>query len=290
MAFSKSYVGDTLASGVVLGTIGAKTAIIPNVTVKGELAGLIQANVVEFWYNIAPTVGDATAGADFNLTNVGTKKATLTLERALHIDEKIPQIAIETISAPIVADFTAKASIALANRLQLKFVTDLLALAQAKTYTNGATFLDAVAEGIATFEVGVSVEIMGSADTSFSNKTNGIRPTTLMVGPVGKKLLLQDAGFQALFQGAGDASYPAIIGQIFGLQVVYSQDLTGVDFVLLNYEGVAYPYSLNALRVVEAEGFVGVRLQAELVYTNADQPAVLAIDSYAMKFTEASGS
>jgi hypothetical protein len=288
MAFSKSYVGDTLASGVVLGTIGAKTAIIPNVTVKGELAGLIQANVVEFWYNIAPTVGDATAGADFNLTNVGTKKATLTLERALHIDEKIPQIAIETISAPIVADFTAKASIALANRLQLKFVTDLLALAQAKTYTNGATFLDAVAEGIATFEQGVSVEIMGTADTSFSNKTNGIRPTTLMVGPVGKKLLLQDAGFQALFQGAGDASYPAIIGQIFGLQVVYSQDLTGVDFVLLNYEGVAYPYSLNALRVVEAEGFVGVRLQAELVYTNVDQPAVLAIDSYAMKFTEAS--
>jgi hypothetical protein len=288
MAFSKSYVGDTLASGVVLGTIGAKTAIIPNVTVKGELAGLIQANVVEFWYNIAPTVGDATAGADFNLTNVGTKKATLTLERALHIDEKIPQIAIETISAPIVADFTAKASIALANRLQLKFVTDLLALAQAKTYANGATFLDAVAEGIAIFEQGVSVEIMGSADTSFSNKTNGIRPTTLMVGPVGKKLLLQDAGFQALFQGAGDASYPAIIGQIFGLQVVYSQDLTGVDFVLLNYEGVAYPYSLNALRVVEAEGFVGVRLQAELVYTNVDQPAVLAIDSYAMKFTEAS--
>jgi hypothetical protein len=290
MAFSKSYVGDTLASGVVLGTIGAKTAIIPNVTVKGELAGLIQANVVEFWYNIAPTVGDATAGADFNLTNVGTKKATLTLERALHIDEKIPQIAIETISAPIVADFTAKASVALANALQAKFITDLLALAQAKTYTNGATFLDAIAEGIATFEQGVSVEIMGTADTSFSNKTNGIRPTTLMVGPVGKKLLLQVAGFQALFQGVGDASYPAIIGQIFGLQVVFSQDLTGVDFVLLNYEGVAYPYSLNALRVVEAEGFVGVRLQAELVYTNATQPAVLVIDSYAMKFTEASGS
>jgi hypothetical protein len=290
MAFSKSYVGDTLASGVVLGTIGAKTAIIPNVTVKGELAGLIQANVVEFWYNIAPTVGDATAGADFNLTNVGTKKATLTLERALHIDEKIPQIAIETISAPIVADFTAKASVALANALQAKFITDLLALAQAKTYTNGIGFLDAVAEAIATFEAGVSVKILGTSDTTFSNKTNGIRPTTLLVGPVGKKLLLQDAGFQSLFQGVGDASYPAIIGQLFGLNVVFSQDLSGVDFILLNYEGVAYPYSLNALRVVEAEGFVGVRLQAELVYTNATQPAVLVIDSYAMKFTEASGS
>jgi hypothetical protein len=287
MAFSKSYVGDTLASGVVLGTIGAKTAIIPNVTVKGELAGLIQANVVEFWYNIAPTVGDATAGADFNLSNVGTKKATLTLERALHIDEKIPQIAIETISAPIVADFTAKASVALANALQAKFITDLLALAQAKTYTEGLGFLDAVAEGIATFEAGVSVKILGASDTTFSNKTNGIRPTTLLVGPVGKKKLLQDQAFQSLFQGVGDASYPAIIGQLFGLNVVFSQDLTGVDFVLLNYEGVAYPYALNALRVVEAEGFVGVRLQAELVYTNATQPAVLVIDSYAMKFTEA---
>jgi hypothetical protein len=287
MAFSKSYVGDTLATGVVIGTIGAKTAIIPNVTVKGELAGLIQANVVEFWYNIAPTVDESTAGADFDTTNVGTKKATLTLERALHIDEKIPQVAIETISAPIVADFTAKASVALANALQAKFITDLLALAQAKTYTNGAGFLDAIIEGMEDFETGVSVEIMGSADTSFSNKTNGIRPTTLLLGPAGKKLLLQDDGFKSLFNGVGDPAYPAIIGQLFGLQVVYSQDLTGVDFVLLNYEGVAYPYSLNALRVVEAEGFVGVRLQAELVYTNSSQPAVLVIDSYAMKFTEA---
>lgn len=288
MAFSKSYVGDTLATGVVIGTIGAKTAIIPNVTVKGELAGLIQANVVEFWYNIAPTVDESTAGADFDTTNVGTKKATLTLERALHIDEKIPQVAIETISAPIVADFTAKASVALANALQAKFITDLLALAQAKTYTNGIGFLDAIIEGMEDFETGVSVKILGSADTSFSNKTNGIRPTTLLLGPAGKKLLLQDAGFKSLFQGVGDPAYPAIIGQLFGLQVVYSQDLTGVDFVLLNYEGVAYPYSLNALRVVEAEGFVGVRLQAELVYTNGSQPAVLVIDSYAMKFTEAS--
>jgi hypothetical protein len=287
MAFSKSYVGDTLATGVVIGTIGAKTAIIPNVTVKGELAGLIQANVVEFWYNIAPTVGDAVAGADFNLTNVGTKKATLTLERALHIDEKIPQVAIETISAPIVADFTAKASVALANALQAKFITDLLALAQAKTYANGLGFLDAVVAGMEAFEIGASVKILGVSDTTFSNKTNGIRPTTLLLGPAGKKLLLQDAGFKSLFQGVGDPSYPAIIGQLFGLQVVYSQDLTGVDFVLLNYEGVAYPYSINALRVVEAEGFVGVRLQAELVYTNATQPAVLVIDSYAMKFTEA---
>jgi hypothetical protein len=290
MAFSKSYVGDTLASGAVLATIGAKTAIIPGVTVKPELAGLIQANIVEFWYNIAPAVADATAGADFSSTNVGTKKATLTLERALHIDEKIPQIAIDTISAPIVADFTAKASVALANALGGKFITDLLARSQAKTYTNGLGLLDAIVEGMATFEQGASVNINGSADTTFNNKTNGIRPTTVLVGPVGKSKLLKDAGFKSLFQGVGQSSYPAIIGTLYNLNVVYAQDLTGVDFVLLNYEGVAYPYSLNALRVVEAEGFVGVRLQAELVYTLASQPAVLVIDSYAMKFTEASGA
>jgi len=290
MPFSKSYVGDTLASGAVLATIGAKTAIIPGVTVKPELAGLTQANVVEFWYNIAPAVADATAGADFSSTNVGTKKATLTLERALHIDEKIPQIAIDTISAPIVADFTAKASVALANALGAKFITDLLARSQAKTYTNGLGLLDAIVEGMATFEIGASVNINGSADTTFNNRVNGIRPTTVLVGPVGKSKLLKDAGFKALFQGVGQTSYPAIIGTLYNLNVVYAQDLTGVDFVLLNYEGVAFPYSLNALRVVEAEGFVGVRLQAELVYALASQPAVLVIDSYAMKFTEAAGA
>jgi hypothetical protein len=161
MAYAKSYLGDTLATGVVVQTIAAKTAIIPNVTVKGELAGKISANVVEFWYNLAPTVGDATAGADFNLTNVGVKKATLTLERALHIDEKIPQVAIETISAPIVADQTAKSSVALANALQAKFITDLLALAQAKTYTFGLGLLDAIVEGMATFELASSAKILG---------------------------------------------------------------------------------------------------------------------------------
>jgi hypothetical protein len=286
MAYAKSYLGDTLASGVVVQTIAAKTAIIPNVTVKGELAGKISANVVEFWYNLAPTVGDATAGADFNLTNVGVKKATLTLERALQIDERMPQIAIETISAPIVADQTAKASVALANALQAKFITDLLALAQAKTYTFGLGLLDAIVEGMATFELASSAKILGVNDTTFSNKTNGIRPTTVVLGPVGKAKLLQDPGFKSLFQGAGDSSYSAILGQVFGLTVVFAHDLTGVDFILLNYEGVAYPYSLNALRVVESEQFVGIRLQAELVYTNATQPGVLVIDSYAMKFTQ----
>jgi len=290
MAFSKSYVGDTLATGVVQRTIEAKTAIIPNVTVKGELVGKINAQTAEFWYNLAPAVADATAGADFSSSNVGNKKATIVMERALHIDEKIPQVAIETVGVPFVADMTAKASVALANALGAKFIADLKGLAQAKTYTNGLGFVDAVAEGIGTFEAGVSVKIDGSSDTSYSNKTNGIRPTTIILGTAGKTKLLQDDAFQSLFQGAQNASYPQIIGQLFGLNVVFAQDLADVDFILLNYEGVAYPYSLNTLRVVEAEGFNGVRLQAELVYplVYSSEPSIVVIDSYVMKFTEAS--
>jgi hypothetical protein len=63
------------------------------------------------------------------------------------------------------------------------------------------------------------------------------------------------------------------------------------DFVLLNYQGVAYPASLNMLRTVEAEGFNGIRLQGEVVFpqltsgaSGNPQPGVLVIDSYAMSF------
>jgi hypothetical protein len=55
---------------------------------------------------------------------------------------------------------------------------------------------------------------------------------------------------------------------------------------------VAFPYSLQALRTVEAEGFIGVRVQGELVLplAHGSEPSILVIDSYAMKFTEAAAA
>jgi hypothetical protein len=286
MAYDKSYLGDTVATGVLIPTVQGISGVIPGVTVKPELAGLIGAQTAEFWYDLAPAIEDADAGDDFDTAQVGSKKATVVMTRALHMNEKIPQVAIDAINIDILGAKTAQGAVAMGNKLGNKFYTDLLALAQAKTYTNGLGFIDAVAEGIATFKAGVSVEIDGVADTSFSNATNGILPTTLVVGTTGEKLLRQDADFKALFDGQGNL--PGTIGTLFGLQVVASQHVTGVDFLILNYEGVAYPYSLNMLRVVPSENFYGVKLQGELVYPDASEASVLVIDSYAMKFTEAS--
>jgi len=285
MAYAKSYLGDTVATGVLIPTVQGISGVIPGVTVKPELGGLIGAETAEFWYDLAPAIEDASAGDDFDTAQVGSKKATVVMTRALHADEKIPQVAIDAIAIDIVGAKTAQVAVKMGNSLGGKFYTDLLALAQAKTYTNGLGFIDAVAEGIATFKLGASVKIDGSANTSFSNATNGILPTTLVVGTAGEKLLRQDADFKALFDGQGQL--PGTIGTLFGLQVVSSQHVTGVDFLLLNYEGVAYPYSLNMLRAINSENFNGVRLQAELVYPDASEASVLVIDSYAMKFTEA---
>ena len=55
---------------------------------------------------------------------------------------------------------------------------------------------------------------------------------------------------------------------------------------MLYGEGVAYPYSFNALRVVDAEGFVGVRVQGEVAYS-ADADDMIPISSHAVAFTEA---
>ena len=303
MAFSKSYLGDTVATGVLLPTIFGKAGVIPGVTVKPELAVTIQANVAEFWYNFAPTVDVALAGADFNSTNVGSKKATLTLARALRIDEKIPQVAIETVSVDLIAATLGNAALALGNRLGLEFYKDVLFHAQKKTYTFGLGMIDAIAEGIATFKTSSSVNILGSANTTFSNGTNGVEPTTIIVGSVGERKLRQDEAFQSLFQG--QATYPGQIGTLFGLPVIVSTHLDAIDvdsgtagvqaadFVLMNYQGVAYPAALSMLRTIEAEGFNGIRLQGEVVFpalASGDSgnplPGVLVIDSYCMTFRE----
>jgi hypothetical protein len=304
MSFSKSYLGDTVATGVLLPTIFGKAGVIPGVTVKPELAVTINANVAEFWYNLAPTVDVALAGADFNSTNVGSKKATLTLARALRIDEKIPQVAIDTVSVDLVAATLGNAALALGNRLGLAFYTDLLFHAQKKTYTNTLAMVDAIAEGIATFKTSNSVNILGASDTTFSNGANGVEPTTIVVGSVGERKLRQDSDFQSLFQGA--ATYPGQIGTLFGHPVIVSTHLDAIDvdsgtagvqpadFVLLNFQGIAYPAALNMLRTVESEGFNGIRLQGEVVFpalasgaSGNPLPGVLVIDSYCMTFRPA---
>ena len=307
MSFSKSYLGDTVATGVLLPTIFGKAGVIPGVTVKPELAVTINANVAEFWYNLAPTVDVALAGADFNSTNVGSKKATLTLARALRIDEKIPQVAIDTVSVDLVAATLGNAALALGNRLGLAFYTDLLFHAQKKTYTNALKMVDAIAEGISTFKTSNSVNILGASDTTFSNGANGVEPTTIVVGSVGERKLRQDPDFQSLFQG--QATYPGQIGTLFGHPVIVSTHLDAIDvdsgtagvqpadFVLLNFQGIAYPAALNMLRTVESEGFNGIRLQGEVVFpalasgaSGNPLPGVLVIDSYCMTFREAAAS
>ena len=303
MSFSKSYLGDTVATGVLLPTIFGKAGVIPGVTVKPELAVTINGAVAEFWYNLAPTVDVALAGADFASTNVGSKKATLTLGRALRIDEKIPQVAIDTVSVDLIAATLGNAALALGNRLGLAFYTDLLFHAQKRTYTNGLSFINAIAEGIADFKARPSVNILGSADATYSNGANGVEPTTIVIGTVGERKLRQSAAFQSLFQG--QSTYPGQIGTLFGLPVIVSSHLDTIDvlaaegvqpaeFVLLNYNGIAYPSALNMLRTVESEDFNGIRLQGEVVIpslasgaTGNPLPGVLVIDSYAIAFTEA---
>ena len=297
MAYDKSYLGDQVATGVLIPTVQGISGILPGVTVKPELAGLIGAEKADFWYDLAPAVEEADAGDDFDTAQVGSKKATIVMTKALHADEKIPQVAIDAINIDVVGAKTVQLAQAIGNGLGKRFYNNLVALAQKKTYTNSATMIDAIAEGIQTFTSGASVLIDGASDTTFSNSTNGILPTTLVVSTVGLKKLRQDADFKALFDGQGNL--PGTIGTLFGLQVVYSQHLDTIDviagtggvqpaeFVLLNFQGVAFPYSLNMLRAIPSENFNGVRLQAEVVYPDHAEASVLVIDSYAMAFTEA---
>lgn len=283
ISFSKSYVGDTVALATIIQTINKKNAILPGITVKADLAGLVQANVAEYYYNLAPGVNDTTAGADFSNTNVGNKKAILTLESALQIDEKIPYASLESVKADQLYDTMAKGSIAISNQLGAKFITGLEALAQATEYTLGATMYEAIVEAMGTFSAASSVNVGGVADTSFSNKTNGMQPDFILVGDTGRSALYKSDAFQRTINATGAIR---VIGEILGMTVIYAQDISAsVDFIMGHAEGVAYPYSINTLRVVESENFNGLRVQGEVGYPTQGY-GILPIDSLALVFTE----
>lgn len=283
MPFAKNYVGDTVALATITQTINKKNAILPGITVKPELAGLVQANVAEYYYNLAPNVAETTAGEDFNTSNQGNRKAILTLESALQIDEKIPYASLESVKADQLYDAMAKGSVAISNKLGAKFITSLTNLAQAKTYTNGSNMYDAIVDAQATFSSADSVNIGGSPDTSFSNKENGVQANFILVGDEGRAKLYKTDAFQRTINATGAIR---VIGEILGLNVIYAQDLTGVDFIMGYSEGVAFPYSINTLRVVESENFNGLRVQGEVGYPTEGY-GILPIDSMALKFTEA---
>ena len=278
--FSKNYTGDTKALAVITQTINKKQAIIPGVTVNMELSGLVQAAVAEFYYNLAPAVGETTAGAHFSTDNKGSKKAVLPLTRALQIDEEIPRAAVDTTSASVVYDRLAKGSIALSNRLGAKFLASLELLAQDKTIV-ADNFFDAIVDAQLEFSSANSVNVGGVADTTYSNKENGIEPNSILVGDKGRAGLFKTEQFQRVINATG--TMPNLIGTMLGLDVVYAKDLDA-DFMLVYAEGVAFPYSINTLRVVRAEGFEGVRVQGEIAYADHGY-GILPIDSHAIKFT-----
>lgn len=283
----RDYMTDTVTLNVITQTVNNKNAVVPGVTVREELAGLVQAGTAEFYYNLAPSVGETDAGSDFDTDQSGSKKAILPLSRALHIDEKVPNVAVETTEADVLMDRMVKGSIAISNKLGSKFVSALKDHGQAQTYTNGLNLYEAIVEAQETFATGTSERIGDSSDTSFDHKENGIEARTIMVGPSGRGKLQSTDAFQRVINATGEFAGMNVLGEILGMVVVYSQDLTGADFILLDPEGVAFPYAINTLRAVDSEQFNGVRVQGEIAYS-ADTTDIVPIDSMVMVFTEAS--
>ena len=290
MAFSKNYIADTVALAVITQTIDSKRALIPGITVKPELAGLVQANVAEYYFNLAPAVGEALAGDDFNTAQVGSRKAVMPLTNALHIDEKIPNVAIDATQADVLMDRLMKGAIAVSNRMGAKFIDALTQLAQTAT-VEGDDIYDRIVAAQSAFGQLDSVKIGGAANTSYNNGVNGIQADTIIVGDAGRAALYSTEQFQRIINATG--GIPGLIGTMLGLNVVYAQDLTTHEFLMIYSEGVAFPYSINTLRVVESEQFNGVRVQAEVAFAEQAAPvgqnpgvwswAILPIDSHAIK-------
>ena len=290
MSFAKDYMGDTKTLALITKTVEQKNAVIPDVTVKRELSGLLQENVAEYWYNLAPNIVEAPAGSDFNTTNVGSRKAVMPLTQGLQFDERIPNVAVDTTEARLVDDVVGKSALAMANRVGAKFIDAISQLAQQVT-VEGDDIYERIIDAQAVFSGLSSTRIGASASTDYSNAVNGIQPTTIIVGNEGRKQIQKSEAFQRIINATGLVR--GLIGEMLGLNVVYAQDLTDYEFIMLYPEGVAFPFSIMTLRTVDSENFNGIRVQGEVVIAEQAAPvgqnpgvwnwAILPIDSHAIK-------
>jgi len=312
MAFYSGFNGDYRSLETIIRTLRAKSYMVPGwisnprtqVSVKGEIA--------YFFIDAAPTAaGSHTLGTQLTYTVKGVTRKNVDLSAGVKISAVIPQANYQTVTAPVVDEYVISESIKASNLLNEAFVTAAVAGADAKTYTNAATPFAAMLEAIGDFKV--------------DNKSSAGRPTGGFLSSAFKGLLLNDNKYiratvqsdmlafgreraeLALEKEEDPIKRVAMIpqsrelfdGEVFwvaGIPFIEVPDMTTVDFMLFNAEGVAHVENVFSLALADgtAAGYPnGVIVAGEIgagnvILTKTDAPALDQSTGYFVsKYTEA---
>lgn len=234
MAFSNSFSGDVKSLQHILKTLEYKTVLVPGITANRDLMVSAAGETAYFYTRSGSTVASGNVGDIVNYAAKGVKRIDVPMVKRLSIGAIIPNVNYATVDADVVGDKVIQESMEVANNHNKLALDAIVAAAEAKTYTKGATAYEALVEGIAEFKK--------------DNAKNGLRPTGVLVSPDFYAKLLLDERFIRI----NDAVIEGLVGKAAGLQVIETVDMdANVDFILVNERGVAAPINVNTLVIVD---------------------------------------
>ena len=261
MAFTNGFNGDQVSLQHVLQTLDAKTYNIPGVITSPSLQVTANGESVYFYTRSTATAAVGNAGDSISYSAKGMKRIDVPMVKRIGIGGILPYVNHATVSADVVGDKVIQETISQANLYNEQLVAALTSAAEAKTYTKDASAFSALVEAVSDFKKDNKV-------------SGGLSPTGILASPAFFAELLVDSKINlAIVLKEGQVASDMVRRlDIPGLPcpVIECADAgSGVEFYILNAEGVAAPIVARSLNVVDATavGYPGGTLIAgELPY------------------------
>lgn len=257
MPYNNGFQGDHVSLNHILQTLEAKTYDIPGVITNPNLQVTAGGESVFFYTRSTATVAAGNAGDSVTYTAKGNKRIDVPMLSRLSIGAILPYVNVAAVTPDAIADKVIQETVLQANKYNEALITAISSAAEAKEYTKDATAFAAVLEGIRKFKV--------------DNKANGLAPTGVLVAPTFFASLIADSKIHLAitFKDVADQAVRQLNIPGIPVPLIECVDLSGVDFIVVNAEGVAAPMVARTLEVVSATpvGYPGGTLIAgELPY------------------------
>jgi hypothetical protein len=170
------------------------------------------------------------------------------LTSSLNINDVLPKINMDTVSADVLAVKVANETLKRLNTWQVNAVTALETSAKALTYTALSTTnlaYDVIVDAVQAFKT--------------ANKAAGIKATAVLVSPTFKGYLQKDDRFLRSTPMSDAVLAEGDIRMVAGAALIECADLGTYDFMVMHSNGLAAPINVNSLVVADgtAAGYPG---------------------------------
>lgn len=276
---AENWNADDVALNYIYPTLGDVSVLIPGVTINPEVSVEVGGGNAFFYKDADAAVTDGHAGRDFSRAEGGNYRVDIPLNQSFQVDEKVPQVAVEAITADVLGTKMINATKAIANAWGKKGLVQMI-LGGTALYSSTTNAASALAANTIYTTV---VDDVAVFDKKAGNLKKAEGANYLIVSPTALQLLRKSTEFLQTSATAGILK-DGVVGSVAGLTVVLGKQLEGLGsvvqaaastvyteitdiyYVLGSYDAFAAPVIFRNFRMKDSENFFGTRVQAEIPY------------------------